>query len=57
MQSSTVERIRSQRVKSEGPITNSKRDKLTRKHRRLHRAIKQGEYRKSDVSDNNQERI
>ena len=55
MQGSTVERMR-KRKRLEEPITNSKRDKLTRKYRRLNRAIKQGEYQKSDTSDNKEDR-
>lgn len=51
MQGSTVERMR-KRKRLEEPITNSKSDKLTRKYRRLNRAIKQGEYQESDTSDN-----
>lgn len=48
MQGSTVERMRSKRIKHEEPIQNSKNDKLTRRNRRLHRAIKHGEYMESN---------
>lgn len=49
MQGSTVERMRSKRLKEyEEPITNRKNDKFTRRHRRLHRAIKHGEYMESN---------
>ena len=50
MQGSTVERMRSKRLKEyEEPITNRKNDKFTRRHRRLHRAIKHGEYMESNT--------
>ena len=50
MQGSTVERMRSKRLKEyEEPITNRKNDKLTRRHRRLHRSIKHGEYLESNT--------
>lgn len=52
MQGSTVERMRSRRIRVEAPITNSKNDKHTRRNRRLHRAIKQGEYMESNTLDN-----
>ena len=54
MQGSTVEPMR-KRKRLEEPITNSKRDKLTRKYRRLNRAIKHGEYQESDTSDNDKQ--
>jgi hypothetical protein len=45
MQSSSVERMRFKRIRHSAPLTTSKDEKLTRRNRRLHRAIKQGEFK------------
>ena len=54
MQGSTVERMRSKRVRDEDTNLKSNDDKCTRRYRRLYRAIKQGEYLESNTLDNNE---
>ena len=52
MQFNTVEKMRCRRIRdSKAVISNNKNDKMLRRNRMLHRAIKQGEFQESNTLD------
>lgn len=52
MQFNTIEKMRCRKIRdNKSVISNNKNDKMLRRNRMLHRAIKQGEFQESNTLD------